>query len=493
ALIGLTGFGFTRVPSGFVPIQDKGYLVVNIQLPDSASLERTVEVTEAVEKIALDTPGVAHTVAVPGLSFVLNANSSNYGNMFVILKPFHERRDPALTGEAIVGHLRGRLQREVPEARVLAFGAPAVRGLGNAGGFKLMVEATGDVNFDELQARADNLAAQGNQQPGLVGLFNSFRARTPQLYADIDRAKVRTMGVALTDVFDALQAYLGGYYVNDFTRFGRTWQVNVQADAPFRADAETLKQMKIRNADGDMVPLGSVIDVRDSVGPVTITRYNMFPAATITGASLPGVSTGDVLRTMERLSGKELPRSMAYEWTELSYLQKQAGKAEQFRDLRQNPFSAFVLGAVLVFFVLAGLYESWSLPLAVVLVVPMCLLSALAGVALAGMDVNIFVQVGFVVLVGLACKNAILIVEFARDRQLEGASRFDAAVEAARVRLRPIVMTSACFVHMVPPYFATGAGAEMRRSLGTAVLWGAFGVTLFGIFLTPVFYSVIRW
>src|SRR5258707_6787988 len=250
------------------------------------------------------------------------------------------------------------------------------------------------------------------------------------------------MGVALTEVFDALQAYLGSYYVNDFNRFGRTWQVNVQADARFRADAETLKKMKVRNSDGDMVPLGSGIDVRDAAGPVTITRYNMFPAATITGASLPGVSTGDVLRTTERLSGKELPRSMAYEWTELSYLQKQAGKAEQVRDLRQNPFSAFVLGAVLVFFVLAGLYESWSLPLAVVLVVPMCLLSALAGVALAGMDVDIFVQGGFLVLVGLACQNAILLVEFARVRQLESASPVDAAVEAGPVRMRALVITS---------------------------------------------------
>jgi multidrug efflux pump len=490
-LLGLTGLGFTHVPSGFVPIQDKGYLVVNIQLPDSASLERTVEVTEAVEKIALDTPGVAHTVAVPGTSFVLNANSSNYGNMFVMLKPFQERRDPSLSGEAIASRIRARLQREVPEARVLVFMAPAVRGLGNAGGFKLMVEATGDVNYDALQARADSVAAQGNQQPGLVGLFNGFRARTPQLYADIDRTKVRTMGVALTDVFDALQAYLGSYYVNDFNRFGRTWQVNVQADAPFRVDAETVKQIKVRNADGDMVPLGSVIDVRDAAGPVTITRYNMFPAATITGSWQPGVSTGDVLRSVEALSDKELPRSMTYEWTELSYLQKQSSKVEQFRDLRQNPFSAFVLGSVLVFLVLAGLYEGWSLPLAVILVVPMCVLCAITGVAVRGMDNNIFTQVGFVVLIGLACKNAILIVEFARDRQQEGTSRFDAAVEAARVRLRPIVMTTACFVHMVPPYFATGAGAEMRRSVGTAMLWGAFGVTLFGIFLTPVFFHVV--
>jgi multidrug efflux pump len=493
-LIALTGWGFTRVPSGFVPIQDKGYLVVNIQLPDSASLERTVEVTDAVEKIALETPGVAHTVAIPGTSFVLNANSSNYSNMFVILQPFEERRGPALSGEAIAAQLRKRVRREVPEARVLVFGAPAVRGLGNAGGFKLMVEATGDVNFDALQAQADNLAVRGNQQPGLVGLFNGFRASTPQLYADIDRTKAKTMGVALTDVFNVLQANLGSYYVNDFNRFGRTWQVNVQADHHFRVDAEALKQMKVRNADGDMVPLGTVAEVHESAGPVTITRYNMFPAATITGSSLPGVSTGDVLATMEGLASKDLPRNMTYEWTELSYLEKQASKIEQFRDLRNNPFSAFALGAVLVFFVLAGLYESWSLPLSVILVVPMCLLSALIGVALAGMDVNIFVQVGFVVLVGLACKNAILIVEFARDRQQEGASRFDAAVEAARVRLRPIIMTSFAFILGVfPLVIAEGAGAEMRRTLGTAVFAGMIGVTLFGLFLTPVFYSVVRW
>jgi multidrug efflux pump len=300
------------------------------------------------------------------------------------------------------------------------------------------------------------------------------------------------MGVPISDVFDALQAYLGSYYVNDFNRFGRTWQVNVQADAPFRVDADTVRQLKVRNADGDMVPLGAVAEVRESSGPVTITRYNMFPAATITGSWHPGVSTGEVLRTMEGLADKELPRNMTYEWTELSYLQKQSSKVEQFRDLRQSPFSAFVLGAVLVFFVLAGLYEGWSLPLAVILVVPMCVLCAIAGVAVRGLDNNLFTQIGFVVLIGLACKNAILIVEFARDRQLEGASRFDAAVEAARVRLRPIVMTTMCFVHMVPPYFASGAGAEMRRSVGTAMLWGAFGVTLFGVFLTPVFFYVIR-
>ncbi|HYT94371.1 MAG TPA: efflux RND transporter permease subunit, partial [Gemmataceae bacterium] len=491
-LIGLTGFGFSRAPTGFIPMQDKGYLVTNIQLPDSASLERTLEVTDAVEKIALETPGVAHTLCLPGMSYVLNANSSNYSNVFIIFQPFHDRRDPALGGEAIAAKIRARLEREVPEARVLVFGAPPISGLGTSAGFKLMVEATGDVDYDALQARADELAAKGNEQPGLAGLFNGFRARTPQLYVDIDREKVKSMGVSLTDVFDTLQACVGSYYVNDFNRFGRTWQVNVQADAPFRTDAVAVKQLKVRNSNGEMVPLGAVAAVRESSGPVQITRYNMFPTASVNGLPLPGTSMGDALATMEKLS-QSLPRNMATEWTEVSYLQKQASKVEQFRDLRNNPFSAFTVGVVLVFFVLAGLYESWSLPWAVILVVPMCLLSALVGLALAGMDVNIFVQVGFVVLVGLAAKNAILIVEFARNRQHEGASRFDAAVQAAKVRLRPILMTSFAFILGVfPLVIAHGAGAEMRQTLGMAVFAGMIGVTLFGLFLTPVFYSVVR-
>jgi multidrug efflux pump len=491
-MIGLTGFGFSRIPTGFIPIQDKGYLVTNIVLPDSASLERTLAATDAVERIALETPGVAHTLALPGMSYVLNANSSNYSNVFVILKPFDERLDHTLGAEAVAARIRERLAREVPEAQALVFGAPPISGLAKSAGFKLMLEGIGDVDFDELQTRADELAAKGSQQPGLVGLFNSFRARTPQLYVDIDREKVKSMGVPLNDVFDALQAYLGSYYVNDFNRFGRTWQVNVQADAPFRTDAETIRQLKVRNLDGDMVPLGALAEVRDSTGPVQVTRYNMFPAAAVTGTPLPGTSMGDALAAMERLS-RDLPRNMATEWTEVSYLQKEASKLEQFRDLLKNPFSAFALGVVLVYFVLAGLYEGWSLPWAVILVVPMCLLSALAGLLLAGMDVNIFVQVGFVVLVGLAAKNAILIVEFARDQQVQGASRFDASVEAARVRLRPILMTSFAFILGVfPLVIAHGAGAEMRQTLGMAVFAGMIGVTLFGIYLTPVFYYVIR-
>ncbi|MCK6483554.1 MAG: efflux RND transporter permease subunit [Phycisphaerae bacterium] len=491
-MIGLTGFGFSRIPTGFIPIQDKGYLVTNIVLPDSASLERTLAATDEVERIALETPGVAHTLALPGMSYVLNANSSNYSNVFIILKPFDERRDHALGSEAVAARIRERLAREVPEAQVLVFGAPPISGLAKSAGFKLMVEGIGDVDFDDLQVRADDLADKGNQQPGLVGLFNSFRARTPQLYVDIDRVKVKSMGVPLTDVFDALQAYLGSYYVNDFNRFGRTWQVNVQADAPFRTDAETIRQLKVRNVDGEMVPLGALAEVRDATGPVQVTRYNMFPAAAITGTPVSGTSMGVALATMEQF-GRDLPRNMATEWTEVSYLQKEASKLEQFRDLQKNPFSAFALGVMLVYFVLAGLYEGWSLPWAVILVVPMCLLSALAGLLLAGIDVNIFVQVGLVVLVGLAAKNAILIVEFARDRQLQGAGRFDAAVEAARVRLRPILMTSFAFILGVfPLVIAHGAGAEMRQTLGMAVFAGMIGVTLFGIYLTPVFYYIIR-
>jgi multidrug efflux pump subunit AcrB len=492
-LVGLTGFGFTRVPTGFIPSQDKGRLIVNIQLPDSASLERTVEVAQKMEKIALETPGVAHTLANPGRSFVLGAIGSNLGTMFITFKPFHERRDAAESGEAIAATLRERFRKEIPEAKINVFGAPAVDGLGSAGGFRFMLQATGDVNYHALQIAADNLVARANKVPGIVGAFNGLRADTPQLYADIDRTKAKTLNVALNDIFDTLQVYLGGYYVNDFNRFGRTWQVNVQAEAAFRVDADTVRDMKVRNGDGDMVPLGSVVNIRDSAGPLTVTRYNMFPAATITGVTSPGASTGDILQAMENLADKSLPFSMTYEWTELSFLQKQAGQVQSFRDLQQNPFSAFVLGVILVFFVLAGLYESWSLPLAVILIVPMVLSSALAGIAMMKMDVNIFVQVGFVVLAGLAAKNAILIVEFARDRQKEGASLFAAAVEAAQVRLRPIIMTSFAFIlGVVPLVIAQGAGAEMRRTLGTAVFFGMIGVTLFGIFLTPVFFYVIR-
>jgi multidrug efflux pump len=468
-------------------------LIVNVQLPDSAALERTVEVTKRIEQIALDTPGVAHTISAGGRSFVMNAVSSNLASMFITLAPFDQRRDPKLSADSIAAELRARYQKEILEARTDVYGAPAVDGLGNAGGFRLMIESVGDVDFKLLQGQADNICQKGAQLPGVAAMFNGFRASTPQLYIDIDRTKAKQMKLELSDVFATLQVYLGSFYTNDFNRFGRTWQVNLQADAPFRADTETVKQLKCRNMEGDMVPLGSVADIRDASGPLVITRYNMFPSATINGAAKAGASTGEVLNELDKLCDDELPDSMKHEWSELAYLQAMAGKVETFRDLQRNPFSAFVLGVLLVFFVLAGLYESWSLPLAVILVVPMCLSSALAGVWMAGMDVNIFVQVGFVVLVGLAAKNAILIVEFARDRQSEGVPLAEAAKEAARVRLRPIIMTSFAFIlGVLPLVVSRGAGAEMRRTLGTAVFAGMLGVTLFGIFLTPVFYYVVR-
>ncbi|HVS35404.1 MAG TPA: efflux RND transporter permease subunit, partial [Gemmataceae bacterium] len=492
-LIGAMIGGFFLVPGGFIPSQDKGYLIVNIQLPDSASQERTVEIMDRIQKIAAAEPGVAHTVDIPGQSFVMNGVSSNFGSLFVVLKPFHDRRSPELYSEAIAAKLRAKMGAEIKGAQLLVFGAAAVDGLGNAGGFRLMLEGTGGADLKQMEAATAKLCAAGSQAPGFVGLFSSFRAQTPQLFVDVDRVKCKTMKVDLNDVFATLQAFLGSYYVNDFNKFGRTWQVNVQADAPYRINAEVVKQFKVRNASGDMVPLGSVATVRDDVGPVFVLRYNMNTATAINGLVLPSVSTGTVISTMEQIAGRQLPRNMTYEWTELTYMQKEATRTDSLRDLLQNPFTAFVGAVVLVFLVLAALYESWTLPLSVILVVPMCLLCAIAGVWIMSMDLNIFVQVGFVVLVGLASKNAILIVEFARDRQRDGASVFQATVDAARVRLRPIIMTSFAFIMGVAPLVvAGGAGAEMRRTLGTAVFAGMLGVTLFGIFLTPVFFYVVR-
>ncbi len=482
-LLALTAYGFVRVPTGFIPAQDKGFLIVNVLLPDSASAERTRAVMAKVDAIGRETPGVAHAVMNAGQSFVLNAFSSNFGGGFLTLKPFEERRSHDLSADAIAAKVRQRFAAEIPEALVSVFGAPPVEGLGTAGGFKLMVQDRGNAGLDVLQGQAEALADAANKQPGLVGWFNGFRANTPQLYVDIDRTKCKSLGVPLSDVFQALQVFMGGYYVNDFNFAGRTWQVNVQADAPFRSNADYVRQLKVRNANGDMVPLGTVAEIRDSTGPVSITRYNMYPAASLNGGSLPGVSTGTAIRTMDALADQTLTSSMGYEWTELTYLQIIAGNTAIF---------AFFGAVVLVYLVLAAQYESWPLPWSVILVVPMCLLCAIAGIMIARMDLNIFVQIGFVVLVGLACKNAILIVEFARDREKEGKSTHEATVQGSVVRLRPIIMTSFAFILGVfPLVIAHGAGAEMRRTLGTAVFSGMIGVTLFGIFLTPVFFYVV--
>jgi len=485
-LVYLTTWSFNRMPTGFIPNQDQGYMYVTVQLPDSSSLQRTDEAMTRVDEIVRSTDGVAHVIRICGMAFLLGANGSHVGTMFVILDPFEQRQTPDLGADAIAATLRKRLYEEVQEAKVGVFLAPPVRGLGSTGGFKIMVEDRSDDGPAALQEQVDNLVEQGNRpSTGLVGLMSIYSANTPQLYVDIDRTKCKTMGVALSDVFNTLQIDLGGLYVNVFNRFGRTFQVNCQADIPFRMQPEDLRRLQVRNRKGEMVPLGTVAEIKDRGGPFVINRYNMYPAAAINGTAAPGMSSGEVIKAVEGLASEHLATSMTYEWTELMYLQIVAGSTTMF---------VFGGAVALVFLVLAGQYESWSLPLAVILVVPMCILSSVAGVALAGMDINVFTQIGFVVLVGLASKNAILIVEFAKSKRETGMPRREATLAACRLRLRPIMMTSFAFIlGVVPLVISTGAGAEMRRTLGTAVFSGMLGVPFFGIFLTPVFYYVIQW
>jgi hydrophobe/amphiphile efflux-1 (HAE1) family protein len=490
-LLLLTWGEFACAPAGFIPMQDKGYLLVNVQLPDAASVERTGQVMRRIEEIAIGkpgengTPGVNHTVAIAGQSLLLGANAPNFGAMYVMLGDFHQRVRRGLSADAVAAQLQAKFRAEVPEGTISIFGAPPVEGLGTASGFKIVIEDRGDSGPDALQAAAARIVEAGNGAPGLQGLFTSFRSNTPWLFLDIDRAQAKTMGISISEVFDTLQVCLGSLYVNDFNRFGRTWQVTVQADANYRKQVEDIKQLKVRNERGAMVPLGSVTSVRAASGPVMICRYNMYPAAAINGNPAPGVSSGEAIDQMAAAAGGQLRPGMQAEWTELALLQLQTGNTAMW---------VFLLAVVLVFLVLAAQYESWSLPLAVILVVPMCLLFSVAGVVLAQMDINIFTQVGFVVLVGLACKNAILIVEFAKLQYEGGATRHEATLAACKLRLRPIIMTSFAFIFgVIPLAVSRGAGAEMRRTLGTAVFSGMLGVTLFGIFLTPVFYYVIQW
>ncbi len=483
-LLGLTYWVFEQAPTGFIPQQDKGYLMLNVQLPDSAAVERTRRALTLIEAVARETPGVEHTVAISGRSLILGANAPNLGSMYVLLKGFEHRRGPGLSADAIAVRLRERCRREVPWASVSAFGAPPIDGLGTTGGFKMIIEDRGNLGLRELQWVSDRVVDRGNATRGLTGLFNSSRADTPWLYLDIDRTKCKALGVSLSDIFSTLEVYLGSFYVNNFNEFGRTWQVNVMADQPFRDQDRDITQYQVRNAAGQMIPLGTLLEMHNTTGPVMVMRYNMYSAAAITGDSTPGTSSGRAVALLENLAGKELPRSMAYDWTELAYMQLEAGSSAT---------GVFALAVVFVFLVLAAQYESWTLPLAVILVVPMCLLCSIVGVDLSRQDVTLFTQIGLVVLVGLASKNAILIVEFAKQRQEAGASRREATLEACRLRLRPILMTSFAFIlGVVPLVIARGAGAEMRQSLGTAVFSGMLGVTLFGIFLTPVFYYVLQ-
>ncbi|SDG42041.1 efflux RND transporter permease subunit [Pseudomonas abietaniphila] len=482
-LIVMTWLGFSSTPTGFVPQQDKQYLVAFAQLPDAASLDRTEDVIKRMSDIALKQPGVESAVAFPGLSINGFTNSPNSGIVFVTLKPFDERKDASESAGAIAGALNGKYA-SIQEAYMAIFPPPPVQGLGTIGGFRLQIEDRGNLGYDELYKETMNVIAKSRSVPELAALFTSYTVNVPQVDAAIDREKAKTHGVAISDIFDTLQVYLGSLYANDFNRFGRTYQVNVQAEQQFRQDAEQIGQLKVRNNLGEMIPLATLLHVTNSSGPDRVMHYNGFITAEINGAAGPGYSSGQAEAAMNKLLKEELPNGMTYEWTDLTYQQILSGN---------TALLVFPLCVLLAFLVLAALYESWSLPLAVILIVPMTLLSAIAGVIIAGSDNNIFTQIGLIVLVGLACKNAILIVEFAKDEQEKGKTPLEAVLEACRLRLRPILMTSFAFIMgVVPLVLSSGAGAEMRHAMGVAVFSGMLGVTFFGLLLTPVFYVLIR-
>jgi multidrug efflux pump len=483
ALIGVTYIGFQAVPHGFVPNQDKQYLVGFAQLPDGASLDRTEDVIRRMSEIGMKTPGVRNSVAFPGLSISGFTNAPNAGIVFFALDEFENRRAPELSGGAIAQRINQQLG-SIQDAFIAVFPPPPVRGLGTIGGFKMQVEDRAALGDEALYKAVETMKAKAYQTPELTGVFSSFQINVPQLYADVDRSQTKRMGVAVNDVFNTMQINLGSLYVNDFNRFGRTYRVMVQADAPFRSHAEDIANLKTRNDRGEMVPLGALMRVEDSFGPDRAMRYNGFPAADLNGNAAPGFSSGQAQAAIEKIAKEVLPRGITYEWTDLTYQELLAGNTAVL---------VFPLVVLLVFLVLAAQYESFTLPLAIILIVPMCLLFAIGGVWLTRGDNNIFTQVALFVLIGLACKNAILIVEFAREIEHQGKSAVQAALAACRMRLRPILMTSFAFIMgVVPLVFSSGAGAETRHAMGVAVFAGMLGVTFFGLFLTPVFYVLLH-
>jgi multidrug efflux pump len=486
-LLGMTWFGFHKVPTGFIPSQDKGNIFCYLQLPDGSSLQRTEVVSERVTKLIKETPGIAAVSEFAGLSLVSLGNSANASSMFIRLSPFEERVKEGLTADVIIRNLQKKLaDANIQEAYVGVFGTPPVDGLGTLGGFKLQVEDRGNLGYAALQANTASLAGAAMTDPSRKISFaqTTFRAGVPQVFLNVDRAKAESLHVKLDSVWDTLSVYLGSLYVNDFTLFGRPYHVTAQADAPYRVRPQDVKNLKTRNDKGDMVPLSTLVEIKDTNAPVLVGHYNMYPTAEIGGSTAPGVSSGEAIQLINNLAEKVLPPGMKIEWTELSLLQILAGNTAIY---------IFPLCALMMFLVLAAQYESWSLPLAIILIVPMCLLFAILGVWMRGLDNNLFTQIGLVVLMGLACKNAILIVEFAKQLQDAGRNRMDAAIEASRLRLRPILMTSLAFTFgVIPLMLSHGAGAEMRVSIGTAVFYGMVGVTIFGVVLTPVFYVVIR-
>lgn len=481
--LALTWLGFNKVPNGFVPAQDKYYLVGIAQLPTGASLDRTEAVVKKMTQIALDEPGVESVVAFPGLSVNGPVNIPNSALMFAMLDPFEQRQDPSLSANAIAGKLMGKFS-QIPDGFVGIFPPPPVPGLGSTGGFKLQIEDRSGHGFNALAQVQAQIMAKAAQAPELVGMLASFQANAPQLEVDIDRVKAKSQGVALNEIFETLQVNMGSIYVNDFNRFGRTYKVVVQADAPFRMQSQDLEQLKVRNSTGEMIPLSAFVNITRSSGPDRVMHYNSFRSADISGSPAPGYSSGQAADAIEKIVKETLPQGMTYEWTDLTYQEKMAGNTALY---------IFPLTVILAFLILAAQYNSWSMPFAVLLIAPMALLSAIVGVWLSGSDNNIFTQIGFVVLVGLAAKNAILIVEFARTKEEEGLDPLEAVLEAARLRLRPILMTSIAFIAgVIPLVLATSAGAEMRHAMGIAVFSGMLGVTIFGLLFTPVFYVVIR-
>jgi hydrophobe/amphiphile efflux-1 (HAE1) family protein len=484
----IIGFGlneFRKAPQGFIPQQDLGYLIVAAQLPPGASLERTDKVMRQATDMALATPGVLNAINIVGFSGATFTNAPNAGAIFVILDPFDKRaKDPAQSAAGIQGALFGKYAA-IREALLLVVQPPPVQGIGNAGGYRMMVEDRAGRGPQALQQAVGAMMGRAATTPGLMQVYSLFEVSTPQLYLDIDRTKAQLLGINMPDVFNALQVNIGSLYINDFNLFGRTFRVQAQAEAPFRLEPKDILSLRVRNSSGETVPLGSFTTIRDITGPYRVPRYNLYPAAELDGSAAPGYSQGQAIQIMEKLAAETLPQGFAYEWTTLAYQQIKAGNTAMF---------AFLLAVVFVFLVLAAQYESLTMPLAVIMIVPMCLIASIFGVVWRGQDNNILTQVGFIVLIGLAAKNAILIVEFAKQLEDQGRDRWQAATEAAELRLRPILMTSLAFIlGVVPLAIAIGAGAELRRALGTAVVSGMIGVTIFGLLFTPVFYVMVRW
>jgi len=483
ALIGGAGWLLYATPQGFIPAQDRGYVIISVQLPGAASLARTTELVREVERITLDTPGIIRVAAFAGFSGATRTQAGNAAALFPVFEEQEIRHKKGLSANAIANELRKRLSA-LQGAFIIVIPPPAVPGIGTGGGFTMRIQDRQGRGPEMLAAATDELVMAARRAPGLTSVFSPFGANTPQVFVDIDRIKAQKLGVPIQNVTDTIQTYFGSTYVNDFNLFGRTYHVTAQADLPFRKETSDLARLRTRNTAGDMVPLGNVVDFHDMAGPDRVARYNLYPASELQGDTLPGTSSTTAIDTMKRLAAETLPSGFSYEWTDLSYQQVTGGNAGLY---------VFPICVLFVFLVLAAQYGSWSLPFAVILIVPMCLLAATIGVRIMGQDVNILTQIGFVVLVGLAAKNAILIVEFARDIEIEGRPRLEAVIEACRLRLRPILMTSFAFIlGVLPLVISSGSGSEMRQAVGVAVFFGMLGVTLFGLLFTPIFYVVVR-